>query len=218
VKPRTIEELNALLDQDLVWRRKEIAIFSGLVQSTNGASVGVIVRAGVALVYAHWEGFVKHCAQSYVRYVGVRKLSTDQLATPFVGQALKKEIEKLGSKLDSDNLNALIDSIFRNPSETCPIPFKDEVQTRSNLNSDVLFEIVQSLGLDFQHFESKANLVDEKLVGQRNSIAHGRYIDVSSSHFLSLKDEVLGLMTLFKNLVENAVVSGQYMITAKECD
>lgn len=210
MKIRTLEDLNQEIDRDLAWRRKEISVFSQQVTKSSGSAVDVFVRAGVALVYAHWEGFIKHCAQCYVSFVGVRRLSTSELATPFVGQALQKAFAKMGNTSRAADINGIVESIFRTPDQHCPVPWKDKVNTRSNLSSEVLEDIVSSLGLDYSQFESRAHVVDEQLLGQRNKIAHGQYLDVDREHFLELKNKVIALMEQFRTQIENAAVTSSY--------
>lgn len=212
MKIRTLEDLVQAVDQDLAWRKKEISVFSRVVVKANGAAIDSTVRAGVALVYAHWEGFVKHAAESYVRFVALRRLGSNQLATPFVGQAVRKAFSKLSGSHSAEAINEMVDAVFRSSGQPCPIPTKDEVNTRSNLSSDVLKDIVASLGLEYELFKSKENLLDEKLLGQRNKIAHGKYLDVSRDHFLDLKSNVVVLMDQFRSEIENAAAAGKYRL------
>ena len=58
-KIRTLTQLQEVLDADMGWRIKEISTFK-LAAKADRANQKVFVRAGVALVYAHWEGFVKN--------------------------------------------------------------------------------------------------------------------------------------------------------------
>ncbi len=85
------------------------------------------------------------------------------------------------------------------------LDYSDAIQTNSNLNSDVLFDIVTSLGLDYQPFESKPNFIDKWLLSTRTEIAHGQYLEFDHPAYVELSDEVLQLLDMFKTQIENAV-------------
>jgi MAE_28990/MAE_18760-like HEPN len=54
-----------------------------------------LIRAGVALLYAHWEGFVKKVADLYYEFVGYQRCTLAELNDCFVSIALKQEMELL---------------------------------------------------------------------------------------------------------------------------
>src|SRR5271165_3373436 len=67
-KIRTLTQLQDALDNDMGWRIKEISTFK-LAARTDGVNQKVFVRAGVALVYAHWEGFIRAASEAYLNFV-----------------------------------------------------------------------------------------------------------------------------------------------------
>ena len=58
-EPRTLELLFECIENEYQWRIKELSIFRNTILSTNGKQQEGMIRAGVALLYAHWEGFIK---------------------------------------------------------------------------------------------------------------------------------------------------------------
>jgi hypothetical protein len=74
----------------------------------------------------------------------------------------------------------------------------------------VLREIALLLGLDYSRFETKEVLIDEKLLGNRNRIAHGEALLVDLNEYLSLHEEVHGVMQDFYNQIDNLAFTGSY--------
>jgi len=78
------------------------------------------------------------------------------------------------------------------------------VDTKSNLSSKVLQDILAALGLDQAQFETRIKFIDSSLVSPRNHIAHGEALSLSLSEYLELHDSVLALIETFRNEVENS--------------
>jgi hypothetical protein len=66
--------------------------------------------------------------------------------------------------------------------------------------------------LDYTFFATKEKLIDEQLLANRNSIAHGQHCMVDAEEYLSLHDEILGAMQNFYDQIENAVILGSYKL------
>src|SRR5277367_5994537 len=67
-KIRTLTQLQETLDAEMGWRIKEISTFK-LATKAEGVNRKTYVRAGVALVYAHWEGSIKAASEAYLNFV-----------------------------------------------------------------------------------------------------------------------------------------------------
>jgi MAE_28990/MAE_18760-like HEPN len=70
----TIDDLQDRLDSAISWRRVELSALKSAVEQAENRSPGsplsrALARSGVAMLYAHWEGFVKEACQAYVDYV-----------------------------------------------------------------------------------------------------------------------------------------------------
>ena len=64
---RTPEDLNRYLQDELAWRRKELHEYHSLVKTAETKRAQLLfVRGAIAILYAHWEGFVKAAGEAYI--------------------------------------------------------------------------------------------------------------------------------------------------------
>lgn len=211
MKIRTVEELADYIDEELSWRKKELIYLNSLIKvgSTN-ITDQVIVRAAITTLYAHWEGFIKNTGMAYVTFVAQRRLRYEQLSSNFIALALRKKLEEITKTTKASFNKELVQFFTTGLTASCNVFPEDSVKTNSNLNSEVLKEIICYLGFDYSFYESKEKLLDERLLGSRNKIAHGRYLIIDADSYLELHDEVLSLMNIFKNQIINAAVNHEY--------
>ncbi|WP_328917913.1 MAE_28990/MAE_18760 family HEPN-like nuclease [Streptomyces sp. NBC_00223] len=90
------------------------------------------------------------------------------------------------------------------------IPSKDGIDTQSNLNSDLLFDVLGSLGLNAAPFETKRMLIDHSLLAARNKIAHGEFLALDREGYEELHAEVILIIETIRNLVVDAVGNQLY--------
>jgi hypothetical protein len=209
---RTKEELIDKIGQDHVWRLREISELKNLIQepSTSEIRKRVLCRAGIALLYAHWEGFVKKSGTYFLEYVAAQRHNISELRSNFVTLLVRGKIDKASESNKYSAFDEVTRYIIDNQTTRAKIPTKNVVETQSNLSTNVLKEIMWCLGLDYGFYESKEKLIDLMLVGRRNHVAHGEAVGVESDDFVDMVDEVLGLMNTFKNLLENSCITESY--------
>src|SRR5579875_1799473 len=92
---RTLNELEDDLSEDMSWRRTELHSLLSQIRTASGPSLSCLCRAGVALLYAHWEGYTKHALSQYLRYVARKKLKLNELNNCFVSMAIKARVAKI---------------------------------------------------------------------------------------------------------------------------
>ena len=78
------------------------------------------------------------------------------------------------------------------------------IDTGSNLGSDVMEDILCTLGIDDRPYPIKRQLIDERLLHNRNNIAHGKFLTVDDGDYRELHSQVIGLIDKFRDDVEEA--------------
>jgi hypothetical protein len=208
---RTTDELIEKVGSDLIWRRKELSELKGLVQETQGQIRSrVIIRSAVALLYAHWEGFVKKASAYYLEFVSSHRLPYGRLAPNFVALALKAKFHELSASEKISGANLLAEFFCTSLNKQSNVPYKGAVDTKSNLSSKVLQDILSALGIPHNNFSTRMNFIDSNLVNPRNHIAHGEDFNLNTQEYMDLHDAVMSLLETYKNEVENAAVLKSY--------
>ncbi|MFB4283857.1 MAE_28990/MAE_18760 family HEPN-like nuclease [Nonomuraea sp. MTCD27] len=212
--PRTVDEIEDLLDSSFAWRRVELQALGAAIadaerSSPNTPLTRALARSGVALLYAHWEGFFKDACQAYVDYVAKRRLLYSELNDGFL-RTVMMALGKRAATGDEAGLAVLFESIREPEKSRARIPKNTIVDTKSNLRYVVLVEIMRAIGFPYDHFATKNNLIDKTLCDGRNSIAHGRDYFPASGSFVDLHAEVLEMMEDLRSVIMSNVRTEQY--------
>jgi MAE_28990/MAE_18760-like HEPN len=209
-KIRTVEDLEQRLTDDLSWRRKELSDLNSVIGSK---SYNVLLRSGVVLLYAHWEGYIKTAASSYLEFVSRQKLTYNELATNFVAIAMKARLDEAKESNKATVFTEVAYFILTQGNERSIVPYKEVVSTDSNLSSLILREIICLLGLDYSPYKLKEKLIDEQLLKRRNMIAHGESLaslSLDRDEYQQLHREILEMMENFRTQVENRAIQKLY--------
>ena len=70
------------------------------------------------------------------------------------------------------------------------------------------------VGIEDAEYISKGPIIDERLVKNRNSIAHGQGVLIDQDEYDELHEIVIQMLDLFRNHIENAAVRGTYKRTS----
>ena len=210
---RTSSDLIRKVDEQLIWRRKELTELKGLIEISgkNHTRQQMLIRAGIALLYAHWEGFVKRTGTYLLDFVSMQRHTSAELTTNFVSVVFKKRLNEASKSKKFSVVGDIVDFFYTKMNARTRIVTDDVIETNSNLSTTVLLEILWILGIDERPFLTKMIIIDERLVQKRNFVAHGEVLSMSVDDYLALHEEVLALLELFRNQIENACVEKTYL-------
>jgi len=210
MKIRTISILQDCLDKEFSWRIKEISQLKNSARTSRSSMQKAVIRGGVPLLYAHWEGFVKRACEYYVDFVSHQRLTLDELESNFVVLGLKKYLQTIVSSRKTKVNIEVVDFFRKNMNQRAEIRLPSAINTESNLSSSVFENIAMSVGIDPDRYKSRYNFIDESLLKRRNNIAHGEYLDVDCTSFLELADNVILILRWVKTDIENLASMESY--------
>lgn len=216
MKIRTIEKLEDQIDRDLAWRKFELLKLK-LAMKHEEIPLGreTLLRASIALLCAHWEGFIRSVANYYVVYVCGQKINNNLLTDNFFALTLKKDIVNSGkSSKNSVHVN-LLGKIEENRSKNFFIKFNDVdgeriINTESNLSYELFSEILKSINID-NIYQTKQNYIDSEMLKNRHSVVHGEKINLEDFDFNETYEQVVEIMESFKEQVLYAASNMNYL-------
>ena len=206
---RTPQELTDSLDRELSWRKRELSTILLQLEKSDLKVQVVMIRSGVCLLYAHWEGFVKAAAQRYLEYVANLRLRYRELQRNFLVVDLRRQIRRFANRRNTDQAKELVDKVLDGERRFSTNNI-EPIDTRSNLNSKVLMDILNQVGINVSEYRSKDKLLDIRLVQNRNNVAHGKWLEMESDDYTELHTAIVGLMDRFRDDLENAVTKESY--------
>ncbi len=212
-KPFTADDLAHQLSKDITWRIKEISDLKSAVLSSDKFARPALLRAIVTISYAHWEGHIKFSAQKYLTHVALRKLPYSVLIRQFFRNDLLPKFSAVNQK-SMNSKNALVDEILDGLSRRFSNFDDGLINTKANLNFDVLCEICTVCGVEKDVFEKHQNFIDVILLKRRNSIAHGEDTFVDVADLDPLTEQTIALMRMFSNDLQTKAHLGQYRIAS----
>lgn len=208
-------DFSDLLDGNLSARIKELSDLKRAVKDAEASNRDVLLKAVVALSYAHWEGYVKFSATKYFDYVARKKLPFSSLEPQFYRNTFLARVNSLSqNKVGLDERIKLIGDIVESKEKYFKYINADLIQTGSNLKFSVLKDICTVCAINGNDFADREEFIDKILLKRRNAIAHGDEAIVAFSEIDHILTEVIAIMREFKNKLENKVYSKGYLVAA----
>lgn len=211
-KPYTEADFSDQVDADLNWRRKELSDIKLAIRNTTENSRPALLRALITMTYAHWEGYVRTCATKYFQHLYIRKkLYRDFEKQIFINSYLIRLDAFFQNKHNIKDRCKFIEDIMDARDNRFSYINPQLIDTKSNLNTDVIKDLCTICGIDYSPFEEKRAFIDIILLKRRNAIAHGQQEVIGESEIDIIVADAIELMTAFKNLLENKVYTRTYL-------
>ena len=211
MKLRTEKNILDRLDWEIGWRRKEIDGMKTVVRRESNGFSNTLIRAGIPLIYAHWEGFVKAGVEAVLCFVSLRDKTYEELAPCFAVLGVKQKIDELTEpkkvRIRIEAMQFLMSEMERKAN----FKYKGQIDTGSNLTFDRFSDIAAAIGINVSRYEARQNFVDQSLVKRRNLIAHGAKVDLDIDGFIDVADQVQDLLHWFKTDLENCISNQSYL-------
>ncbi|MBK9331891.1 MAG: hypothetical protein IPM96_05665 [Ignavibacteria bacterium] len=207
---KTIDFLMENISEDWIWRLKELNGFKSTLEKTNDKlTKSCLIRAGITILYAHWEGFVKECSYNYYNYVTTKGFKLSELSECFVAISMRKELNELIDSRKVVTQSKAISILFREFEKRGKFP--DEIPLRtSNLTFEIFEEYCTLIGIDILQYETKRQFINRRLVDNRNKIAHGKFLMIDEIDFKEIFELTISLMKSFKVSIENSAYSSSF--------
>lgn len=208
----TVSDLVRVVDEDLIARKREIVTARAGVSGRAHASA-LARRANVCLLYAHWEGFVKHAATAYLEFIASQGLSYADLSIEVIALATRSKIISAEPARRFAMHREVTHFLVEESHARADLPWRTAIATQGNLNWDVFAEIAATVGIDTAQYETKRVAIDEKLLAKRNRIAHGELEPVGDDDYEEIHDLVVDLLELVRTDIQNAAALKAYRRT-----
>lgn len=178
---------------DLGWREGELASLKILLVRHDLSKIqkAALLRASWAMLYAHYEGFVKNALTIFYDEVVKRIKNCGDLPKTTRARALNSAMKKLKSLQAIEMLDE-IEEFSSKYHERSPI--FPEVDTQSNLWPNILEDLLTSADM-LPDVAIKHKFEIKTLVGRRNDIAHGKQGVISEvEYYVTYETTVYNIM------------------------
>ncbi|QLV85448.1 hypothetical protein HV263_23970 (plasmid) [Enterobacter cloacae] len=212
------DDFQNFVQSDLGWRKREMSTIKGFVFSSTGLNQHTYVRAGIALLYSHWEGHIKQCSCEYINYLNKLGVKLSSLSENNITSYMYYKFSLLNGSKQITSYTDIYNSISNNlTAEVFNIPPKSIIRTESNLKVRRLEDILHVIGIDNSAFMACKTQIDSQLLHHRNGISHGERTDglqsttLSTASYSTLHDKIIELIGLFSDAIIDHVINDKYM-------
>jgi len=210
---RTTEDFVDSISKEHLWRMREISQLNLLIANSqkDPSKQRLLIRCAIPILYAHWEGFIKHSASCFLELVIALKYKFGEIVLALQATGQLRQFKASLSTLQIDKYHSSLALFTKDKNDYFRCNTESTIDTADNLDSAILKRIICSLGLDYGFFATKEKLLDGILLYYRNNIAHGKDWVLQYDEFTSLHDAVLEMINQFRNQIENTAVQKSYL-------
>ena len=211
-KPYTETDLSIQLDSELNWRRRELSDLKSAIRNADVVARRVLLRSLVTISYAHWEGYIRISASKYFSHIAMKKKPYRDLDRQFYTNSFLVRLDAFyRSKASMKDASAFITSIMDSQESRFTFLNSKLIDTKSNLNTDVINDLCLVCGFSGAFFEDNRIFIDMSLLKKRNAIAHGQDEGIDERDMDDFIKNTLSLLEHFKTLIENNIYGKNYL-------
>lgn len=192
------------LSRDWSRRKKELIAHSQLLAlTTDEYHVKVLTRAGAVMLYAHWEGFIKHAFKNLLhlfKNIPCAQIPPNILAVYLTGFATAQQFTKF-----KPEFNMQIIEFLNAPTSIAKIDIAKTFHFEANVDYNMLKTIILVCN-DDNPFKLKEKLINE-MVGTRHAIAHGEQRPIEKQEIEYKTRETILILEQVKEIMLNAAKS-----------
>lgn len=197
---------------DIDWRMGELATLKTIPHRYNMLKQhkSMLKTYLVPTIYAIWEGFVSNTMLAYIREINKEGIMCNSLKMDILLYItdVNDNLNLTVSRTQKDKREMFLRNIY--DTFTKPVNIIPKVQTKSNVNFDVINYLLTSFGLLALPENYKDGL--NKLLNFRNKIAHGKEaIIVSDEHISEFTQLINNLMTEVAIRIEEGLTNKTYL-------
>lgn len=206
--------MNILEDikSDIDWRMGELASLKTIPYRYNMVThhKSLLKTYLVPAIYAIWEGFVSNTMLAYIMEINKEGIAAESIRMDIllyiadVDEKLNLTVSRTG-RIQQEKFIRNMYTILTNPIKIVP-----KVQTKSNVNLEVINHLLTSFGLEAlpDCYEGGLN----KLLNFRNKIAHGeKAITVKDDHIIEFTQLINDLMADIAIRIEEGLTKKAYL-------
>lgn len=209
---RTPSDLIDYLANQKQIRKRELISLKGQLNTPKSHQTPTNLRVSVVFAYAHWEGFVKDAAISYVTHAVFKSRPLRDFSNCFKAMACRglliagaKATKRIRPHLD------IVDRLTTGSGIAASVNPTAAIDTESNLNAEVFENVCVSIGLDFEKdWQTVAPFMNDLLL-QRCAIAHGELSTPPIEFVSEALDFVIKSIDQFATQIENAAVTRAFL-------
>lgn len=211
------------IEADLVWREAELASLKNQVRRVSGGSTAqkTLLRALLAMLYAHYEGFCLYALRLFLESLENEKITSASLRQEVMLFALEQHFRRIRKANPSGAEFIRFNSVELPSLLANPVSFERDqdneilLEGRSNLRPHHLEKHCKILALPqltvLQSPAERSRLW--QLVERRNAIAHGRQLLVHSiSEYQPYEDAAIVAMHELAVILIDSIETRSYMI------
>lgn len=204
-----LDKFFAQIEREWNWRNKELLSFNQALAFVDEYQEGSLARAGVLLLYAHWEGFVKRAGQFFLEAFSQEPIKA--VPVYIIAAHLSKMNADIEKRLAKGNRPHELLACLSDGALVCS-SLDDALETKSNLNSEVLGDILRLVGISSSCFDTRFNYIDRNFVALRHQIAHGEGRPVTKDEYRKLYKDVLELLEIFQGkILDSAIAANEFL-------